>query len=69
MFQKLGFRKLGRKKQPYMSETAKDVASGLFGGAAGTLTTFPLDTLTTRAQAKYLTSGKLYHGTTALERL
>ncbi len=52
-----------------MSETAKDVASGLFGGAAGTLTTFPLDTLTTRAQAKYLTSGKLYHGTTALERL
>jgi hypothetical protein len=69
MFQKLGFHKLSRKKRPYMSETAKDVASGLFGGAAGTLATFPLDTLTTRAQAKYLTSGTRYQGATALERV
>jgi len=69
MFKKLGFHKLSRKKRPYMSETAKDVSSGLLGGAAGTLATFPLDTLTTRAQARSLTSGKRYQGTTALERV
>ena len=59
----------GRKKKPYMSESAKDVVSGLVGGATGTLTVFPLDTLTTRAQAKYLQGTERYAGREAAERV
>jgi len=59
----------GRKKKPYMSENAKDVTSGLVGGAVGTATVFPLDTLTTRAQAKYLQGTERYVGREAAERV
>ena len=53
MLKKLGFYKHSQKKKRYMSSTQKDILSGLAGGAAGTIATFPLDTLTTRAQARH----------------
>lgn len=68
MLYKLGFTKRAKQK-PYMSEGSKDIASGFMGGAAGTMAVFPLDTLTTRAQAKYLTQGKQVKGWAAVKRL
>tara|TARA_Y100000310_G_C20338312_1_gene648571 strand:- start:332 stop:721 length:390 start_codon:yes stop_codon:yes gene_type:complete len=70
MLKKLGFVKSSaRRKKPYMSEGTKDVLSGFAGGAAGTITVFPLDTLTTRAQSKIHGAGKRYKGIEAAERL
>lgn len=70
MLKKLGFVKSSaRKKKPYMSETTKDIGAGLTAGAVSTVTVFPLDTLTTRAQARYFQSGKRYKGVEAAERL
>lgn len=56
---KLGFKKVKEPFtqediKPYMSPTTKDMISGLAGGAVSTTTVFPMDTLTTRAQAKHL---------------
>ena len=70
MLKKLGFKKVGqRKKKPYMSEAAKDIGAGLAAGAVSTVSVFPLDTMTTRAQAKYFQGGKRYKGIEAAERL
>ena len=69
MLKKLGFKKISKRKKPYMSEPAKDIAAGLAAGAVSTVSVFPLDTMTTRAQAKYMTSGKRYKGIEAAERV
>jgi len=70
MLKQLGFIKTSaRKKKLYMSEGAKDIFSGLTAGAVSTVTVFPLDTLTTRAQARYFQGGKRYKGMEAAERL
>ncbi|MBC8408591.1 MAG: MC/SLC25 family protein [Rhodobacteraceae bacterium] len=69
MLKKLGFKKIARKQKPHMSDPTKDVISGLAGGAVGTIAVFPLDTLTTRAQARYLQSGKQYKGVSAFKRI
>jgi murein L,D-transpeptidase YcbB/YkuD len=70
MLKQLGFVKTSaRRKKPYMSETAKDISAGLTAGAVSTVTVFPLDTLTTRAQARYFQIGKRYKGMEAAKRM
>ena len=67
MLKKLGFVKLSKDTRPYMSQGMKDFTAGSIAGATSATVVFPLDTLTTRAQAKHVlnhveTSGKTTSG-------
>ena len=50
IFEKVAKRK---KKNQFWTEGRKDIAAGLTAGAVSTGTVFPLDTMTTAAQAEY----------------